>query len=54
MSAPADLGLGFLPDGQPVGWQVVDPDGNVVQRGPVSEAQMTAVMAESLGITEGE
>jgi hypothetical protein len=53
MTASADLGLGFLPDGQPVGWRVLDADGNVVQAGPVSEALMTAEMAESLGITEG-
>ena len=39
-----------------IGWQVVDPDGNVVASGPVTIAQMTAELMEALGIdppTEG-
>jgi hypothetical protein len=36
------------PDLQVVGWQVVDPDGNVVQSGPVSEAQATAWLSEMI------
>jgi hypothetical protein len=33
---------------QIVGWQVVDPDGNVVQSGPVSQAQATAWLSEMI------
>lgn len=36
--------------GEPIGWQVVDPDGNVVDSGPISFAEMTSDLAESLGI----
>jgi hypothetical protein len=32
-----------------VGWQVLDPDGNVVQSGTVSRAYMTAELAQMLG-----
>jgi hypothetical protein len=31
-----------------VGWQVLDPDGNVVDSGPVTEAKATAWVAEML------
>lgn len=32
--------------GQPLGWMVTDPDGNVVDSGPVSEAQAVAWLSE--------
>jgi len=31
-----------------VGWQVLDPDGNVVASGPVSVAEMTSETREAL------
>jgi hypothetical protein len=34
---------------QTVGWQVVDPEGNVVQSGDVVIAKMTDELAEALG-----
>jgi hypothetical protein len=33
-------------DGEQIGWQVVDPDGNVIASGPVSEAQAAGLIAE--------
>lgn len=31
-----------LASGEPIGWQIVDADGNVVQSGPVSFASLVA------------
>ena len=39
-----------LPDGSPVGWRVIDPDGNVVSSGPLIELEMVAGLGESEGI----
>lgn len=36
------------PEVQPIGWQVVDPDGNVVASGPISEAHATAWLSEMI------
>ena len=36
------------PDTIQVGWVVTDPDGNVVDSGPVSEAKATAWVGEML------
>lgn len=33
-----------------IGWQVLDPEGNVVESGPVVVAEMTAETAEKLGL----
>ena len=33
-----------------LGWQVTDPDGNVVASGPISVAEMTAELKQQLGI----
>ena len=38
-----------LADGSPVGWRVIDPDGNVVDSGPLIELEMVA----GLGGPEG-
>lgn len=35
-----------------VGWRVLDPDGNVVQSGGVSIAQMDGRLAELLGLAQ--
>lgn len=40
------------PDVQPIGWQVVDPDGNVVDSGPITEAQAAFLIGD--GEPEGE
>ena len=40
--------------GEPIGWQVLDPDGNVVDSGPVVIAELTADAAERLGLTKQE
>lgn len=37
-----------------IGWQVVDPNGNVVQSGEVTRAQMTVEVAEAFGLGEKE
>ena len=39
---------------EPVGWQVLDPDGNVVASGPVTELEMSAEMGEALGLNAEE
>ena len=33
-----------------IGWRVLDPDGNVVDSGPVSVAELTSEMKEALGL----
>lgn len=50
MTDPADLIAQALADGEPIGWQVLDADGNVVSSGPVVIAEMTSDLAESLGL----
>lgn len=43
---------------EPIGWMVTDPDGNVVQSGPVTEAKAAAwvgeLIAQAQASTEGE
>lgn len=34
--------------GEPIGWVVTDPDGNVVETGPVTEAKAVAWVGEML------
>ena len=36
------------PDELEIGWQVVDPDGNVVDSGPISFAELTSDVLEQL------
>ena len=36
----------LLPDGSPVGWRVIDPDGNVVDSGPLMFAELVADTGE--------
>ena len=31
-----------------IGWQVIDPDGNIVDSGPISVAHMTSEMLQGL------
>lgn len=33
--------------GEPIGWMVTDPDGNVVASGPVTEAQAVFLVGEA-------
>jgi hypothetical protein len=40
------------PEPEHVGWRVLDPDGNVVQSGGVSIAQMDGRLAELLGLAQ--
>jgi hypothetical protein len=47
-------GVPFDPEVHQVGWQVFDPDGNVVDSGPIVIAEMTGETAELLGVNEGE
>ena len=35
-----------------IGWRVIDRDGNVVDSGPVTVAEMTGEAAELLGLTQ--
>jgi hypothetical protein len=37
---------------EPLGWQVVDPDGNVVASGPLVIAEMTSELIEKLAQEE--
>jgi hypothetical protein len=37
-----------------LGWRIVDPDGNIVDSGPITIAEMTSELAESFGINQGE
>jgi hypothetical protein len=37
-----------------LGWQIVDPEGNIVDSGPLTIAEMTTELAESLGLNSGE
>lgn len=37
-----------------IGWQVVDRDGNVIDSGPVTVAEMAGELMEMLGIKEEE
>ena len=39
---------------EPVGWQVLDPDGNVVASGPVTELEMAAEMGETLDTKDSD
>lgn len=32
-----------------LGWQIVDPDGNVVESGPITQAEMTTELLEMIG-----
>lgn len=40
--------LAALESGEPIGWQVVTPDGTVVDSGPVSFAELTSDTLETL------
>lgn len=37
-----------------IGWQVLDPEGNVIASGPVVVAEMAGEVAEMLGLTQKE
>ena len=39
------------PEPEPeVGWRVLDPDGNVIASGPVTELEMTTELGETLSV----
>lgn len=42
-----------VPADEPIGWQITDPDGNVVASGPISQAQAAFLIGEA-GTDEGE
>jgi hypothetical protein len=49
-----DAPFGYLPDGSPILWRVLDPEGNVVQAGGMSHAHATAELGEAITtLTEG-
>lgn len=53
MTTPTDATaalLAAIESGEPVGWVITDPDGNVVDSGPVSFAHMTSELAEQFGL----
>ena len=33
---------------EPIGWQVLDPDGNIVEQGTISFAEMTGELLEMI------
>lgn len=47
-------GVPFDPEIHDIGWQVLDPDGNVIDQGPIVVAEMAGEMAEQLGLDQGE
>jgi len=42
------------PDEIEIGWQVIDPDGNVVQSGPISKAHAAAWVGELIEAARNE
>jgi len=46
--------LELTPDGEPVGWQVLDPDGNVVASGPGMFLQAAGVAGEGDETEDGD
>jgi len=38
----------FDPTTDEIGWQIIDPDGNVVDSGPVTTAELTTDVLEKL------
>jgi len=40
--------------GTPIGWQVIDPDGNIVASGPITELQAVADYGQELYHVEEE
>jgi hypothetical protein len=47
-------GVPFDPEIHDVGWQVLDPEGNVVDSGPIVVAEMSGDLAEQFGLDQGE
>lgn len=45
---PVEALSAALASGEPIGWQVLDPDGNVVASGPVSFAELTSDALEHI------
>jgi hypothetical protein len=45
---------GSIIDSADIGWQVLDPEGNVVDCGPMSEAHLTAEAIQKYGLTPVE
>lgn len=45
---------GTIIDSEDIGWQVLDPEGNVVEAGPVSVAELTSDALQQLGLTPVE
>ena len=45
---------GTMIDSADIGWQVVDPEGNVVDCGPISEARLTSEAIQKYGLTPVE
>lgn len=42
--------LAAIGSGEPIGWRVIDADGNVVDSGPVSFAELSSDVIESLNM----
>jgi hypothetical protein len=48
MTDPTSALIAALESGEPIGWQVITPDGTVIDSGPVSFAELTSDVIESL------
>jgi len=48
MTDPAQVIADALANGEEIGWQVLDADGNVVASGPVSFAELTSDILENI------
>jgi len=45
---PAQTIAAALANGEEIGWQVLDPDGNVIQSGGVSFAELSSDILENI------
>ena len=47
---PEDVLVAAIEAGEPIGWQITDADGNVIDSGGISFAQLTTDGAEKFGL----
>jgi len=47
---PGEVLAAAIEAGEPIGWQILDPEGNVVDSGPVTFAYLTTDVAEQFGL----
>ena len=50
MTDPIEIITAAIEAGEPIGWQILDPEGNVIDSGGISFAQLTTDGAEKFGL----